>query len=921
MVGTRVRHALTFFGTVWALLGAAEATCSITTSTCPDGKYCKHGSFPSINSCESCPSHCRTCGSKTTGQSSRGTCTECMGNRQPPECTSCISGYGDDNCETQFYRVCVGACCEDRQFADTEGKTVPERAYGESGATMVQTGTIPVAECGTAGRVRMMMCTSGVWGGYSISPGLRAAEVVGSECVLWTDSPQHCPTGYPDGYPACGGPECSGSQFDGPNNYRGTTLVNGRTSTSCCVGQLLSIHNAEVRCKEPQYYTFGGEVCPNHFGLPPPPPPPEPPPPPSDCQGYWLDGWGCGSDCKPRWHENKPQIGSGAACPTCTPTSDPPCPTCNPGDGSCPPARVDCEGSWSPCASNCARTWIQTKAPTSIGTPCQTSPPACEYGDGACAVECGVHSTVSSDGKSCECDADYYNIRNPSASSSRSSGPSRVEQVSKAACPIHCQSSVHCGEHGRCDGATMANLTSATYQTHPDHQSLDHQNGPAVVCACDDGWGVLSYDRSVQISFSVDDEYGDIFATPDCRKRDEQCTDGVATVTAFTMIVTVLLYLPICFGGCCYEPVDDAARGRARPLLRSWDGVCECSRRNWTRPCVLLLPATAGFTIASAIMLWDALGEYTWKNCEAEAAIIAILCVVVVAAAGFYMISRSPTGCLPPKETDGLRESLVINRAESFMNAHNLGACSTSAPSRHMTPVAVVNQHTHVVRDDVPESNGLAFRHVDVNSASSMQPELISPALAPKPELEQESERPVWEGDADVVRAFYKEHVPEKSDNEVEAVLAKYAGREAKLLAKMQKKYLAGGSTTAEQPQPQPQGPGPGPGPGPGQGQGQGQGERLSAAMGVVSSTTASTSQATVGGVDSLMSGPRVTTSLEEFYAAHKFERFASTLDELGVIEIAELADVTDEQLAAMGMSHIHIKRLRRALDGMVGSE
>ena len=53
------------------------------------------------------------------------------------------------------------------------------------------------------------------------------------------------------------------------------------------------------------------------------------------------------------------------------------------------------------------------------------------------------------------------------------------------------------------------------------------------------------------------------------------------------------------------------------------------------------------------------------------------------------------------------------------------------------------------------------------------------------------------------LRAFYKEHVPEKSDNEVEAILAKYAGREAKLLAKVQKKYLADGSTNAEQPQPQ----------------------------------------------------------------------------------------------------------------------
>eukprot|EP01045_Picozoa_sp_COSAG04_P007664 COSAG04_NODE_405_length_14870_cov_4.008666_13_plen_161_part_00 len=115
----------------------------------------------------------------------------------------------------------------------------------------------------------------------------------------------------------------------------------------------------------------------------------------------------------------------------------------------------------------------------------------------------------------------------------------------------------------------------------------------------------------------------------------------------------------------------------------------------------------------------------------------------------------------------------------------------------------------------MPESNGSAFRHDVVDlPASWLQPELISPTPAPEPELELESEQSVREGDADVVRAgrrraalraFYKEHVPEKSDNEVEAILAKYAGREAKLLAKVQKKYLADGSTNAEQPQPQPQ--------------------------------------------------------------------------------------------------------------------
>ena len=52
--------------------------------------------------------------------------------------------------------------------------------------------------------------------------------------------------------------------------------------------------------------------------------------------------------------------------------------------------------------------------------------------------------------------------------------------------------------------------------------------------------------------------------------------------------------------------------------------------------------------------------------------------------------------------------------------------------------------------------------------------------------------------------------------------------------------------------------------------------------------------------------------NLQEFCAVNKFERFAAALEELGVTEVAELADVTDEELAAIGMSLIHTKRLRR---------
>ena len=51
---------------------------------------------------------------------------------------------------------------------------------------------------------------------------------------------------------------------------------------------------------------------------------------------------------------------------------------------------------------------------------------------------------------------------------------------------------------------------------------------------------------------------------------------------------------------------------------------------------------------------------------------------------------------------------------------------------------------------------------------------------------------------------------------------------------------------------------------------------------------------------------------LGEFYAANKMEQFASALEELGVLEVADLAEVTDAQLDAMGMTVIQRKRLRR---------
>ena len=652
MVGT-LRQALTTFG-VWALLvGTAEATCSVTTNTCADGQYCKYGSF--MNSCESCPSHCKACGSKTTQQSSRGTCTECTSGE-----------WTGDTCATQRYRVCTGACCENRQFADEEGKVLPERHLITSGTTWV-TSTRGDVTCGP----QQVLCTSG---------GLGTVQC--KDCVCWTTVPQHCPTGYPDGYPACGGPECSGPDFDGPDNYRGT--ANGRAS--CCVGQFLSIHNADVRCKAPQYMggARGGGYCPNHFVGPPPPPP-------ADCDGSWRS---CGSDCKRSWSQYTPQVGTGAACPT------DPGPPCKYGEGSCAPPRVDCDGSWTSCGSDCTRTWAQTVAPASHGTACPTHDPSrfsnpCKVGEGACAPDCGEHGTLAAGGKACECSADYYTVLD------RSSSPSR-SQMAEVTCAIHCQSSIHCGGHGRCDGERMAGLQLQASKDHP-------------VCTCDDGWGSSSFS-----SFFVYNKEEELEEVLDCTQRDSECTDGATHITVSVVLTTLVLLFPLC---CCgigqrsMLPIHAkaAARGLPRPMLNNWDGVLIdlSSRKNWTRPCVLLLPVTAGFITASAVLLNGEALEYTWDDCAVEAAMIALLCVVMPTAAGLWMISRSANGCLPPKgDASGtrMRDSLVIGRAESFMN---LGQNSRNAPLLSHQPmiasdVTADGWYTHVVNAD-PEGRPVAY--------------------------------------------------------------------------------------------------------------------------------------------------------------------------------------------------------------------
>eukprot|EP01043_Picozoa_sp_COSAG02_P091251 COSAG02_NODE_27995_length_598_cov_1.420842_2_plen_113_part_00 len=57
-------------------------------------------------------------------------------------------------------------------------------------------------------------------------------------------------------------------------------------------------------------------------------------------------------------------------------------------------------------------------------------------------------------------------------------------------------------------------------------------------------------------------------------------------------------------------------------------------------------------------------------------------------------------------------------------------------------------------------------------------------------------------------------------------------------------------------------------------------------------------------------SAPSPTSgTLDEFYAANRLDKFKPALDELGVIEVAELADVSDEELRTMGLSLVQLKK------------
>ena len=66
--------------------------------------------------------------------------------------------------------------------------------------------------------------------------------------------------------------------------------------------------------------------------------------------------------------------------------------------------------------------------------------------------------------------------------------------------------------------------------------------------------------------------------------------------------------------------------------------------------------------------------------------------------------------------------------------------------------------------------------------------------------------------------------------------------------------------------------------------------------------------------------------ALEEFYETHGLRRFADALDDIGVMEVFELNDMTDEELAGVGMSVADIQLVRaeagsEAVQGVEGSE
>ena len=119
--------------------------------------------------------------------------------------------------------------------------------------------------------------------------------------------------------------------------------------------------------------------------------------------------------------------------------------------------------------------------------------------------------------------------------------------------------------------------------------------------------------------------------------------------------------------------------------------------------------------------------------------------------------------------------------------------------------VVVIHQSHIEGRDFEPYSpGGSSIGHESRAAATGAQ----APAPAPEPtrttvtataspSASQNSAEPAAAIDAETIRTFYKEYVPEKPQADVQAVIEKYAGQEAKLMRKLRKKYIEKPAATA----------------------------------------------------------------------------------------------------------------------------
>ena len=127
----------------------------------------------------------------------------------------------------------------------------------------------------------------------------------------------------------------------------------------------------------------------------------------------------------------------------------------------------------------------------------------------------------------------------------------------------------------------------------------------------------------------------------------------------------------------------------------------------------------------------------------------------------------------------------------------------------------VVIHHSHIAGRDVEPHSPNGSSSGPSSPAAATGP--LSPAPGPTrppapvsaaPAALQRSVEPEPAIDADTIRAFYRTHAPEKDAEDVQAVIDKYAGQEAKLMRKLRKKYIEKPAiatfSSGQNPEPQP---------------------------------------------------------------------------------------------------------------------